>query len=225
MPKRVTVDPRSVSDMRVSSERRGDVPVRMYFDKRGKGSPTVPNDLPTLDIPEVTHLGTLNVDDKKSHSYEGPLLSVSNTPDRWRKIAKLGGLPEHKIEGGTFADRHAMSSSQWKDVIAWAQSSGHVTPTWEYSVDHGYDEELGDTYTSSHSSVQQAREEAKDVGATRVTGRKTVKPTGTDARGMSGGDYALTQAAKQKGLRGVWWDDVDDDHWSAPRGGVFYERK
>lgn len=201
------------------SSQRGGVPVRMSFDRSAE-TPEIPEDLPTTNVPEVTHIGTLNPDDKQSHSYEGPLLSVSTNPDSWRIIAKLGGLPEHRIAGGDFIDRHALSSPQWKNVIAWAKSEGHVTPSWEYSVDT--EDELGDPAVVQLPSLREAREEAAEIGASRVHAKRTVRPTSDDARGMPGNDYALTQAAKQKNMRGVWWSDEDDSAWSAPRGGVFY---
>lgn len=94
---------------------------------------------PVLDMPEVFHVGLMDVANKgkthNSRSLEGAGLSVSLDPLAWRKIARLGEAPIWHMsyqgagEGDAtaaalFLDRHALQASQWAEMTQWAAACG-----------------------------------------------------------------------------------------------------
>ena len=79
---------------------------------------------PVLQFDDHCHIGTMKPSDKgrfhNKTSLEGNGLSVSEDPDAWRAIAKLGGFPTWSLtrDGSLFVDAHALQESHWQELTA-----------------------------------------------------------------------------------------------------------
>lgn len=183
-------------------------------------------------IPPVMHAGRA--------SHEGKCLSVSECPDNWVRIAKLGGMPwfEMTREGGRFLDFHSMYPGPLR---RWALRDGLAEVVRAYEVrDQLGSTELrcfdlvfrdsddplnvddgdgdGDVAVSLYESEDDAERHADECGAD-VVRRRLVVPTYAacdlagyrdDSRLMFRDDVLAVILAERYGLDGVWWDDVDD---------------
>lgn len=60
--------------------------------------------LPVTSLSEMCHVGTMDINNRSEHTYEGHLgLSVSSFPEEWGMIASLGGDVYELInENGAF---------------------------------------------------------------------------------------------------------------------------
>jgi hypothetical protein len=104
---------------------------------------------PTLTVPTVYHVGTLNPVDKGKtghpHSLEGHGLSVSPCPAAWERIAQLGGSPWWQLDRpeGRFLDALRLSDRQRAQITDWAVEHGYVRrrKVWYAVV---FDDELDD---------------------------------------------------------------------------------
>lgn len=180
---------------------------------------------PAVQRDEVVHIGTLNENDRNSWSLEGDGLSVSDHPDAWRKIAKLGGLPEfsvtHPERPLSFVDAHRVSPSMHQQIETWATENnlGRQVPVWH--VDQ-WDDEYEDTYRSTYTSHEEAMDEASDTA--KVTRGRQFSffdehaPRGADPSNTQ--DALLTKWSNDAtSADGVWWNDqLDPSRLSAPRG-------
>lgn len=185
--------------------------------------------LPVVTKAAVWHIGSMRRSDKKGGSLEGGGLSVSEHPQAWRRIARLGGYPWWLLEkrGGAFLDFHKASKGECrKEIIAWAVATGYVTNgvAWRSCR---YDDEFEQTLCSDHTTREEAEEEEGD----EVSRIKTLIPTAQLLKRMGGGrgplslgmDFAATAYAEDVlRLDGVWWRDrLDPERLSAPRGVIF----
>lgn len=114
----------------------------------------------------LVHIGTLDPKDKgvRGDSYEGHGLSVSECPDAWEAIAKLGGQPWWRLApraGATapkFLDWHATPREQREAMLAWAADQGLVTPCPGFRV-HYYDHDHAETVFINFENEADARAE------------------------------------------------------------------
>lgn len=195
---------------------------------------------PLAALATVTHIGTLNPQDKgvRGDSYEGTGLSFSLHPEEWEQIARLGGSPwwETDLSSRRLLDGHALVE-QWQDALAaWGEAHGWLAKTVMYRVEW-FDDEMEETMSMLVASQEEATAELEELeeqgGALTVVdpcwvatakldeamGRQPSKQPQGDAQILQ--DVA-TVWAQEQGLDGVWWDDVlDVDRYSAPRGVVF----
>lgn len=213
---------------------------------------TPPLDLPIW-IPEqaLIHIGTLDPSDKgcRGDSLEGHGLSVSDCPEAWLCIAKLGGMPWWQAEADgdqppQFLDLHRTSDEQNAAIMDWAVSSGHATPATGYKFSW-YDSEIDGYVSSVLGSSAQAHAEFDFYEAEyRADPDHARAPSLTEFSG-----WALTpQAAQRLRLRrtsltqtqemcallyvedttqldGVFWDDeYDPAGLSAPRAVILPQR-
>lgn len=192
----------------------------------------------------LTHIGTLAPSDKgcRGDSLEGHGLSVSDCPEAWLCIAKLGGLPWWQAEAARdhspkFLDLHRASDEQIAAIMDWAVASGHATPATGHKLSW-YDSEIDGYVSSVFESASQARAEFDFYEEEyRADPDHAHAPSLTESSG-----WALTpQAAQRLRLRkpsitqtpemcallyvedmtqldGVFWNDVyDPASLSAPR--------
>lgn len=86
--------------------------------------------LPVYQPEKVWHVGSLNPADKNMHgsSQEGTGLSVSECPEDWCYIVRLGGHPtwEFARANAQFLDFLAMTEPQQAALLAWAMDKGYV---------------------------------------------------------------------------------------------------
>lgn len=186
--------------------------------------------VPTVDITEVFHVGTLNPAHKgTSHkwSYEGAGVSVSEHPEEWSQIAKLGESPTWSLTNpnGTFLDFHSMNNGVRDAINDWALTTGllHATTMWEVQVTcdetGGYSflcdtekeacEEIENTETTTIKKVDV-------LVATELLTEQTCVPVGTpDVFDL----VVSTYAGGRHDINGVWWNDnYDPIRLSCPRG-------
>lgn len=205
--------------------------------------------LPTITLPRLFHIGTLNESDRGRNfkkSYEGNCLSVSVTPHAWQQIAKLGGYDLHELtkDGGKLVDINATKESdEFAQIVEWGKANAlveerEVFKGWELNED----EEWVFTY---FDSVQEALDELDMDGEyegkigrmPHPRGHKAIEPVtvhaGTPALSQIVGyefqaaenvdDFLIMAFARQlPDVDGVWWnDEYDPDGYSAPKGGIF----
>lgn len=203
--------------------------------------------IPVIHKDVVYHVGTepmLKLPGKRTTSFEGPGLSVSEVPDAWRKIAQLGDLwlwhlERRDGEPGTFVD---MLEVNREALLAEAASRGLVRAGIVYHV-YRYDSEADEDTYFVFTDRRKAEEEALDVKEceefpeweTRgVVEVDSYLPTAAlNGRWRRFFTRPLDQAAVEdfaistvlevtKQYDGLWWEErLDPTILSAPRGVIF----
>lgn len=182
--------------------------------------------LPLIEFAQVVHIGTLDPTDKGKHgtSLEGHGLSVSQSPESWSRIARLGGYSWWRLEkaGGCFVDAHHLSKAQRKAITDWGVEQGLVERVALWRAVWEDDELGGEEVWFSFESKEEAEFEAEERGEVRrASGLK-----GTDKldaligqqSGLECFDLLLVAYAElETDLDGIHWSDIDDGHLSAPR--------
>ena len=215
--------------------------------RKPAASKTAPASLPVLHKERVWHVGNLKRARRKApDSQEGTLLSVSEYPRAWTRIAQLGGSPTFMLvrkdgKEGVFVNRHALTASMERKILA---GSGLVTKTKVYILrENTFDDNDDPTvYQSVHATREEAERnvldpEAFELGEATVTERAGWAATpelnrrweevfSSPLRTSFAGEFALMETIEALGLYdGMWWNEVLDP-WalSAPRGGIFQSR-
>ena len=182
--------------------------------------------LHTFDV--LYHVGTLDAAHKgtRGESLEGLGLSVSQCPQAWVRIAKLGGLPWWQLskQGNRFLDFHALSAQEQQTYLLWGQSQQLLQPAqlWQASW---YDDELQAQCCSLHLSEEQALGEIEEPDSVQaVSGwlgtEKLAQLSGKRKAPFLDNVEALVavQYAEFAGLDGVFWNDEPNPScYSAPR--------
>jgi len=214
--------------------------------RKPAASKTAPASLPVLHKERVWHVGNLKRARRKApDSQEGTLLSVSEYPRAWMKIAQLGGRPTFMLvrkdgREGIFVDRLAITASAERKILA---GSGLVTKAKVYILRTETSDESGDDVVSEmvFASREEAEAEANPDeledgyariferagwAATPELNRRWEEVFSSPLRTSFAGEFALMEAIEALGLYdGMWWNEVLDP-WalSAPRGGIFQSR-
>lgn len=187
--------------------------------------------------PLVFHVGTLESANRKQRlSFEGDSLSVSEVPDAWRAIAKLGNAPEWELSRASalFLDMH--NPRVVATLAEMCLASGLLEQCVVYEVH--YEDEDGKRYQSFPSKEAVEAEfdvdeftEVKLVDGLRAT-RKLERLNST-IPAFCVGDLAVALATVElakstacpealQGFDGLWWDEeLAPEHYSAPRGCIF----
>lgn len=191
-------------------------------------------------MPHVVHLGAWPqspLAGRRPASLEGIGLSVSLHPEAWRRIARLGGLPELHLtrrdgRPGCFADGYAALPAARR----WGLASGLLTRQTAWEARH-WDDEWEAEMVSRHPSRQAALGEAYDPGSVRAV--RVLVPSGAlalrllrhfgrlDALSPVGEAELVNRfvLASEPSADGVWWEDkLDPARLSAPRGLILPER-
>jgi len=181
---------------------------------------------PTLSFSEIFHVGTLNPKAKGRESLEGAGLSVSEHPEAWTRIARLGGLPWWRLTkpGNRFLDALALTDARREGIEAWAVKHGYLKPVEAYRVEF-FDEE-GEPRYMMFEDRDRAEFEAEsyetDVEPANVLAptEKLERRVGVSTDLISAFDHVLTVYAEDvMGVDGVWWmEELDVPSLSAPRG-------
>lgn len=191
--------------------------------------------LPVRRFKRLWHVGTLDTNHKgaRGSSLEGNGLSVSQHPDAWTRIARLGGLPlfELRKPGNGFLDYHRLTFEQRVALADWGIAHGYLELRTQYQLKY-YDSESDGLCVSFYDTEAEAREEAPDWddGAeadTTVTPIRKACPTaamttrlGFETSVCNALDIAATFFVEDgTTLDGVWWQDTfAPESLSAPRG-------
>ncbi|MFX4300294.1 hypothetical protein [Pseudosulfitobacter pseudonitzschiae] len=199
----------------------------------------------------VFHVGKLDEsasDIQSRASLEAYCLSVSENPEEWTKIARLGGLPCWKLtrKNSRFVDVHAFDGLQADYIRKWAIREGFATEEplwrawitdedgdWAYMVQtsrheaerevEDYDIEPGDGPAPDGSCV----EEVIDLVLTEK-GMSALERWTDPTSGFDGALILFCRnviAPDDRDIIGIWWDDCfDPPNLSCPRGGIFPDR-
>jgi hypothetical protein len=181
----------------------------------------------------VYHVGSLDKNNLNSRpntdfSLEGNGLSVSQCPEDWKKIAKLGGLETYVLEKSDPNFFMAHESGNEK-AIEWCIDQEYLIPAKKYRA-YITDEE-GDEMYFEYESQKKAAEESEDVRPADgyIFGEKG-KAYWKNSFQMKI-DHAMAESfavifyAQSQGYDGVWWNDVHDvGSLSAPRGVIFQDK-
>lgn len=184
---------------------------------------------PTKVFDTLWHVGTLDASDKRHGSLEGAGLSVSQHPDEWERIARLGGNSVWELcrLGACFVDAYAMSDEQWSVVLAWGTEQGLCRRGTGWRVSW-WDDDLDDdvsfmfaSFDAASNEVSEGTTEPIEVKAWLPTARlQEVSMWATLPDLVCVRDLVLADwAAREPRFAGVWWDDLlAPDLLSAPRG-------
>lgn len=186
--------------------------------------------LPLYYVEDVWHVGSFNPADKNMHgsSQEGTGLSVSECPEDWCDIVRLGGYPTWQLTrpGAAFLDYHELTQAQRAALVAWGIQKGYAEMREMFQLSY-YDSEDENT----RFQLLETRDEAELEGAEMedaVIAPVTV-PFPTDAMiarlkfnasPIEVLDFLATfYIEDETTLDGVWWHDTyDPAALSAPRG-------
>lgn len=174
----------------------------------------------------LTHVGSFDPSAKGTWSLEGQGLSVSQHPEEWQAIARLGSGNIWSVSGPDprFLDYHELTPEQMEAITDWGVAAGYVTraPSWTVtSYDDEWEEERYAVFLDREEAEGEAEEsdgeivESTSVVATDTFPDSTVKSGTGDIEAI----LATVWVSEVSDFDGVWWeDDLDVDRLSAPRG-------
>jgi hypothetical protein len=197
--------------------------------------------LPVLSKRVVWHVGNLTKRRRRVlASYEGAGLSVSEHPEEWTQIARLGGGRTYELRRrdgrpGIFLDMRRLGARR-DGLLRQAEAEGLVTRArrWEFLYE---DAETDKTNVMLLATEEEAMAEldAQDDGEIRevlvyaptsLLQREWKKTFGAPLDDALAPDIAVLHVVEKDGsFDGAWWNDVlDPDNLSAPRGVIFPSR-
>jgi hypothetical protein len=197
----------------------------------------------------LVHVGSMRSQDKgvRGDSYEGHGISVSECPDAWVAIARLGGLPHWSLtkpamSPSRFLDWHAVSDEARQLMVSWAVGRGLARACQTFEVSW-LDTELDCRVSSSFEDGAKARDEHEFMvdeyegapeGAPELLELSgyTMTPAGLRALARVSSDpseagvlSAILYCESTDFFDGVYWaDELDEAALSAPRAVIFPER-
>ena len=201
---------------------------------------------------QLIHIGTMSAGDKgvRGDSYEGHGISVSECPEAWESIAKLGGQPWWTLTlpgnaAPVFLDWHRVAADVRDEIIAWASANGLCVPctcfevSWSECIEPDEVERVFSTYEDKADAVLEfegavAEYEGDPESAPSLREYDAWKLTpaalATLFRRRAELDEtplmaALLYAERETNLTGVYWADrLDPMSYSAPRAVIFPDR-
>ncbi len=194
-------------------------------------APTVSlGEMPIVEKTSLSHVGSLRAEDKKSLSYEGQGLSVSQHPEAWQRIARLDGEVHAFSKPARMLDFHSLSDEQLESVMTHALENGWVERSDIHTVtyfDDEWDQEMRMQFTDYNEAVDEA--EAIEGEVSTVAEWKYLNMPDSTARIGEVADADIVVAAwvnqERTDLDGVWWEDnLDVSRLSAPRGVIVPNR-
>lgn len=206
------------------------VGVNVFEDKRPKVGSA---ELPVLTKEKLWHVGDLkNAPKIRSTSYEGPGLSVSEHPQAWIGIAKLGGGKTYigrRTDGqpGRFFDFLKMTKEQKKALTARAVEAGLLEPATIYRH-RDYNEEIGH-HSFDYETAEEAKAEhgsyvkVKSHKATPTLHAHWKKHFTSNLSPVMHAEMAWSKLLEDSGeYDGMWWSSkFQPSRLSAPAGVIF----
>ena len=91
------------------------------------------------------HVGTMDINKKSRHSYEGNGLSVSMCPSAWESIARIGSYEVWKLEKDNIKllDYYSIPKDAYDSITNWGVENGYLEEVYGRYTYCYYDEELG----------------------------------------------------------------------------------
>lgn len=184
---------------------------------------------------KVYHVGTLDINQKKTQSYEGSGLSVSEHPQIWRGIARLEGETNILVsKRGLFVDYYSITKEEKEEIRLWGVRNGYIEETDVYRYTY-FDDELKRTCYMEFKTKSEALEEAdgdskgiKKLKWYRATDKLLLETKQAIIETVEVEEQLVVLYIDQKGsnFTGVWWNDkMNPEGYSAPRGVIFNRGK
>jgi hypothetical protein len=185
--------------------------------------------IPTKSFAALYHVGELSGPIPGRHSHEGNALSVSECPDAWREICRLGGSPTWEVRkySNVFLDARRLLPAHITLIHDWTIDEGWVKPARVFRVDW-YDDETAETRFSLHPTRQQAcyecdtheDQQIKEIDSLVAQPRLT-SLLGYEPDLAAVEDLTLFRFAEAHGFDGVFFNETFDPLLlSAPRAGI-----
>lgn len=204
-------------------------------------------EIPTIEFCELFHVGNMDISQKQRNSYEGSGLSVSDCPDAWTRIARLGGRNTNRLtkEKGIFLNYHVLGEAR-KKIKQWGLEQGFIEKQDVYLVS-GMNEN-GEEYYMSYTNPEEAYEDYVDyvqysleeeLTLSKEEVLKKLRKSGYKATSklleVSMRDHidpietldllVVAWAEQFTELDGVHWADIrDEEILSAPRSVIFNDK-
>ena len=195
---------------------------------------------------KLTHIGTMKPADKGTNSLEGHGLSVSECPDAWQSIVKLGGLPRWTVTPriqSQFLDWHRVTPHQVAAITSWGQGAVLCIPCTGFKVSW-YDSECDGMVSTTFVDKASALSEFESLQAVHEGESIENSPQFEEFSGFALTQPALTALCRRNAslqetaellavlyveretrLDGVFWDDhLDPAGLSAPRAVIVPDR-
>lgn len=183
--------------------------------------------LPSISFHEIYHVGTLNISDKQSQSYEGQGLSFSLHPDEWQQITRLTGVKNTlRKDSNKFLSYHKLTKTQKQEITDYCMKQNYIQEITTYRFSY-WDDEMEEEMYSEFDNLEEAEEEADGYATESITTHSTYAatesfPDSTVKEGATGiHDIMATVWVNETKPQydGVWWaDKLDVSRLSAPRG-------
>lgn len=181
----------------------------------------------TVNKPAVTHVGTMNPDKRNNNNFEGVGLCVSECPNDWVRICKLGGLPRFNLAkaNSIFASYLSVNKAS---LTHWANKNGFIQTQPVYRV-YFIDCETGiESYISTEcretAQVEAEAQESKicegvmHIPTDKLNDHFCISVPKDNALEYS---FQLYVEKYYPEVDGVWFDYENDGDYSAPSGLIF----
>jgi hypothetical protein len=178
----------------------------------------------------VSHIGKMDKSLRKEGNYEGEGLCVSECPEDWMRICRLGGHLTHELSNpaGLFADYYSMDKNS---LHQWGNQNGLVIQKNIYQVtkiNGETDEEYVMEFINYEEAVLEADDEPDLISECLkwLSSEKMNDLFNHDVCIGSVDDYLLNAYVKHNHPEcdGVWFDHENDGYYSAPSGLIFDEK-
>jgi len=190
-------------------------------------------ELPLITFPELFHVGSFDIRNKRESSHEGDFgLSVTTEPEAWKRINRgwtVGDTHCLTKASNVFIDYHSVSTDVLKQIYQWGCDKKFLTPCTKYEFSY-FDDEYDGEISFSFYSHAEALEEAEGFEASieEVAGYKATSEFINLVGKKNSDDTSLiivTYCLLKTDFDGVYWtDDLDVYRYSAPRGVILQDK-
>lgn len=198
------------------------------------------------EISALYHVGTMDIANKSSESYEGNGLSVSICPDVWMRLARcctttIWELYKSNLE---MLDYYSLTENEFSIAREWGVLEGYLEDCIVYRYTY-FDDEMDCDLTSIHKTFEDACKEAclenkyatfeefknseesqfynieEEIGFNPTDKLKKISFVNLSIDNAEDINFLLF-LEKNTNLDGVYWNELlDESRYSAPRGVIF----
>jgi len=183
----------------------------------------------TLNLKNVYHIGTLNIEDRTNHNFEGKGVSVSVNPREWQAIARgqLSGRSYLFLkENAKFA---VLDDEVLIDIKQWALKKNYITFSNIYGYEY-FDDDIGRELCNVYKTLEEAQEEDLEEDDLKILSvslptkelKNIMKPVDVSEINPFQSLFGLYIQEKLPDYDGVWFDaELDPLGMTAPAGLIF----
>ena len=184
--------------------------------------------LKTISKNSVFHVGTMDVSKKNNRNYEGIGLSVSECPEDWKRICKLGGLATWNLAKQTskYADFYSCDKAE---LLNWGIENKFITIHQGVEI-NAYDEDdkiIGkQVFLSKKEFLKEYDEEdlsqSHQVEISIATQLLCAELPNFEFDHIEPLEMLFfVFVERQQSFDGIWYDHKNDGYYSAPCGIIF----